>query len=515
MGTGGLREQGGDDVPAPGGTFDSIADFSSSNQGDLNIRKVQHTDQTDLEGLSDEEQGALMHTYFDVLGTEEEPLTLDAEVNFSDREILVIPHGAQLILKAGCRLNFTQNDTIIERQLPIIKVAGELIIEEGAQINVEVVQARIGLQVLGNGHIRLKGGIININKEDDSQKIQGKGIELRRGEEEDTSNEPGNFTFTSGKINIGTIDTEGQNGIHLNTPDLGAGLGSNFTIEGDEHCEINIDSVSSGSNGIFVNNGSFNITNSNPETKISIDQIDRAVGISLRGKNTTEGEGGFTLDINGTHFSTNKLILFSEIIGGSGIFLGDFSRFTLKEGDSSKIEFEDISGNAFSRGIYCFGNQVEFIQETNSHIIIHKLFGFSNIGLLLGDSASFTMGDEGNGNGAVFEINECTNSQMIHLTEENVRLIKHKDAVIKYNGLGDTNGANGIFCEDPGTTNILVENHGGKHTIDMSLVPVFGNMYIPQLNHLDNQKGLTPPWGDAPSSSDAIIERYKVFPISI
>jgi hypothetical protein len=147
------------------------------------------------------------------------------------------------------------------------------------------------------------------------------------------------------------------------------------------------------------------------------------------------------------------------------------------------------------------------------------IFFLNDRGLLLKGNALFTMGQEGDGNGAVFEINECTNSQIIELVGPNVRLVKHIDAVIRYNGHGDTTGARGILCEDPGTTNILVENHGGKHTIDMSLVPVsdnnIENMYNPELNHLNNEKGLTPPWGDAPSSSGAIIERYKVFPISI
>ena len=116
------------------------------------------------------------------------------------------------------------------------------------------------------------------------------------------------------------------------------------------------------------------------------------------------------------------------------------------------------------------------------------------------------------GGDAVFEINQCSNSQMIHLNGPNVRLVKHIAAVIKYNGAGDKTGANGILCEDPGETNILVVNHGGKHTIDMSLCPNESFRYNPRLNHLNNARGLTPPWGDVPSSSNAIIERYKVDP---
>ena len=519
MGTGGLGEQGGDDVPTPGGTFDSIAAFSDSNQGALTFRKV-----SEVDGEDD-------HTYFDVLGSEEEPLTINAEVNFSDREIFVVPHGAHLILESGCRLNFKQNDEISEFRLPIIKVAGSLIIKEGAQINVEVVQSRIGIQVCGLGDVKLEGGQININMQDDSQKIRGKGIELRKGEEEeidedgnvihpDTSNEGGSFRFRSGKINIGTLDFEDQYGIYLNTPDLGAGFGSNFTIEGDEHCEINIDYLDDFCRGISVNNGSFIITNSHDETKISINEVNGGTGIELQGKNTTESEGDFTLEFNGTKFSTNKLILFSKITnGGVGIVVNKFSRFTLKEGDSSKIEFESILANpSVGDGIVCDGQESEFIQETNSHIIIHKLNGNStsnSVGLLLGNHASFTMGKQGNGADAVFEINECSNSQMIQLIGPNVRLVKHIAAVIKYNGVDDKTGAKGILCKDPGTTNILVENYGGKHTIDMSLVPVsdnnIENMYNPELNHLDNQKGLTPPWGDA-SPFDVSVQRYKVDP---
>ena len=289
MGTGGLGEQGDDDVPAPGGNFNSIADFSAGNEGALTSRKVQ------------EVEGEDEHTYFDVAGSENEPLEINAEVKISDREILVVPHGAQLTLKSGCRLNFTQNDTISEIGLPIIKVAGFLRIEEGAQINVEVVQSRIGIQVCGLGDVKLEGGQININMQDDSQKIRGKGIELRKGEEEeidedgnvihpDTSNEGGSFRFRSGKINIGTLDFEDQYGIYLNTPDLGAGFGSTFTIEGDEHCEINIDYLDDFCRGISVNNGSFIITNSHDETKISINEVNGGTGIELQGKNTTERE---------------------------------------------------------------------------------------------------------------------------------------------------------------------------------------------------------------------------------
>jgi hypothetical protein len=71
------------------------------------------------------------------------------------------------------------------------------------------------------------------------------------------------------------------------------------------------------------------------------------------------------------------------------------------------------------------------------------IFFLNDRGLLLKGNALFTMGQEGDGNGAVFEINECTNSQIIELVGPNVRLVKHIDAVIRYNGHGDTTGGKG------------------------------------------------------------------------